>query len=249
MINLLLALAAGVGVALLVKLAGLGWVAAILPAVLVALGAYVVLARRIAVRIQKLGEEAQAVLSQPARTEKDRNAMLDRAIAVMQGGFAYARWQFFIAPTLHGNIGMLHYLKKDLEAARGHLEKAFGREWMAKAMLGCIHYLARNEAPMKAAFEEAVTSGTGKKEPLAWGVYAWCLENLKAHDAAIAVAARAVTENPSDEKLKKLQNQLQNGKRLKMNGFEPMWWQFGLEKPPMEQMQQNVRFQRRGRRM
>jgi hypothetical protein len=216
--------------------------------VLVALGAYVVLARRIAVKIQKLGEEAQAVLSTPARSEKERNAMLDKAVKVMEGGFVYAQWQFFIAPTLHGNIGMLHFLKKDLQAARIHLEKSFSREWMAKAMLGTIHYLAKAEAPMKAAFEESVSSGTGKKEPMAWGVYCWCLENLKQHDAAIGVAGRAVAENPSDEKLKKLLNQLQNGKRLKMNAFEPMWWQFGLEKPPMEQMQQRVRFQR-GRRM
>ena len=70
---------------------------------------------------------------------------------------------------------------------------------------------------------------------------------LKQHDAAIAVAGRAVTENPSDEKLKKLQNQLQNGKRLKMNAFEPAWWQFGLEKPPMEMPQQRVRFMNRRR--
>jgi hypothetical protein len=30
---------------------------------------------------------------------------------------------------------------------------------------------------------------------------------------------------------------LQNDKRLKMSPWEPMWWQLGLENPPMQQAQ------------
>ena len=137
-------------------------------------------------------------------------------------------------------------MKRDFAAAKPHLAQASSRNWTAKAYLGCIHFQAKDEAAMKTAFEDAVTGG-GKKDAMAWATYAWCLENSKQHDAAIAVAGRAVTENPSDEKLKKLQNQLQNGKRLKMNAFEPAWWQFGLEKPPMEMPQQRVRFMNRRR--
>jgi tetratricopeptide (TPR) repeat protein len=245
MINLVLSILAGAVVALIVRLFTPHWVACIVPGVLVMSGAYVVLARRIATKIQQLGEQVQAQLQTPVRTEKDRDALLDRAVKLLEGGFQWARWQFFITPAIHAQIGMLLFFKKDYENARPHLEKAFSREWMAKAMLGVVHYVGKDEAKMKAAFEEAVTNG--KKEALSWGVYAWCLENSKQHDAAIALAGRAVTENPSDEKLKKLQNQLQNNKRLKMNQFEPMWWQFGLEKPPMEMPRPQMRFQR-GRR-
>lgn len=245
MINLVLSLLSGFAVALVVRLMTPHWYAAIIPGTLVASGVYVVLARRIATKIQTLGEQVQAQLSTPVRTEKERDALLDKAIKILEGGFEWTRWQFFIAPALHAQIGMLTFFKKDYPAATPHLEKAFSREWMAKAMLGVIHYLNKDEAKMKAAFEEAVTSG--KKEPLSWGVYAWCLENAKKHDEAVALAGRAVNENPSDEKLKKLQNQLQNNKRLKMNQFEPMWWQFGLEKPPMEMPRPQMRFQR-GRR-
>ena len=38
------------------------------------------------------------------------------------------------------------------------------------------------------------------------------------------------------EKLKASLTQLQNDKRLKMKPYEPTWWQFGLEAPPMPTM-------------
>jgi hypothetical protein len=61
--------------------------------------------------------------------------------------------------------------------------------------------------------------------------------------------ARAVEQNPNDERQKSGLSALQNDTRLKMKPFEPMWWQFGLEKPPMEMMgQPRVRFQRGRRR-
>jgi hypothetical protein len=58
--------------------------------------------------------------------------------------------------------------------------------------------------------------------------------------------ARSVEQNPSDERLKTALSALQNDKKLKMKPFEPMWWQFGLEQPPMEYSgQRRVQFQRR----
>jgi len=245
MINLALSIVVGALVSLGIHLAGFGWFAAFAPGVLLMVGAYVLLARRTASMVQKLGEQVQGQLSTAPRTEKERDAMLDRAIKTLEQGFDLGRWQFFIGQAIHGQVGMLLYMKKDAANAVPHLEKAMGREWMAKSMLGCIHFTAKNADAMKAAFEKAVDGG--KKEALAWAAYAWCLENSKRHDDAIAVASRAVTENPSDEKLKKLQNQLQNGKRLKMNAFEPGWWQFGLEKPPVEMPRPQMRFAR-GRR-
>lgn len=247
MINFLIALAAGALVAVLIHLShvfGSSWAIGIAPATLVVAGVYILLARRVATQVQKIAEQAQGIL-QGVRAEKDRIPALDKAIKIFESAMVFSRWQFFIGSEIEANIGILQYMKRDYENAKPHLEKALSRNWMAKAYLGCIHFQAKDEAAMKDAFEKAVTSG--KKEALAWAAYAWCLDNSKKHDEAIAVAGRAVNENPSDEKLKKLQNQLQNNKRLKMNAFEPMWWQFALEKPPMEMTQPRVRFQR-GRR-
>jgi len=248
MINFLIALAAGALAAVLIHAShvfGSSWAIGIAPGTLVTAGIYVVLARRIATQVQKLAEQAQGAL-QGVRTEKDRVPALDKAIKIFESAMPLSRWQFFIGREIDANVGILKYMKRDYGNAKPHLEKALSRNWMAKTYLGCIEFQGKNEAAMKEAFEAAVT-GAGKKEAIAWATYAWCLESLKQHDAAISVAARATTENPSEEKLKKLQNQLQNNKRLKMNSFEPMWWQFALEKPPMEMTQPRVRFQR-GRR-
>jgi hypothetical protein len=142
---------------------------------------------------------------------------------------------------------MLLYMKKDFAAAKPHLEQAFSRNWMAWAMLGCLRFMEKNESEMAAAFEKSVGSG-GKKESLAWATYAWCLWKLDKKDQALSVLSRATAENPSDEKLKKNLMALQNGKKMKMSAYEPMWFQFQLEKPSMEAMgQPRVRFQR-GRR-
>jgi hypothetical protein len=48
------------------------------------------------------------------------------------------------------------------------------------------------------------------------------------------VLARAVETNPTDEKLKSNMVALQNEKKLKMKAYSPEWYQFHLEKPPMD---------------
>ena len=79
-----------------------------------------------------------------------------------------------------------------------------------------------------------------------WATYAWCLLQLKQADKALSVMARAVAANPSDEKLKSGMQALQNDKNFKMKPYEPLWWQFGLENPPLPQPGgRQVRFQRR----
>jgi tetratricopeptide (TPR) repeat protein len=234
MYNLAISMLAGLVIAVLVHLLGFPWLAGILPGILVMVGLYVVLARRIANKFQVLAEQAQNVIQgQAIRTEKDRLGALDKSIKILEQGFQYEKWQHFIGPEVHANVGMLHYLKKDFDAAKPHLEKSSNRNWMAKTMLGCLYFQSKQYDPMKVAFEDSVQHG-GKKESMAWAVYGWCLWKIDKGDEALALLGRAVTENPSDEKLKKLQAALQNDRRLKMNLYEPMWWQFGLEKPPVE---------------
>jgi predicted Zn-dependent protease len=102
-------------------------------------------------------------------------------------------------------------------------------------MQAAIHFQRKEFGPMQAAFEAAVKHGN--KEGLMWAAYAWCLVQNKNTEEAIRVLSRGVAANPSDEKLKKALTALQNDKRLKMSPWEPMWWQLGLESPPLQQVQ------------
>ena len=105
---------------------------------------------------------------------------------------------------------------------------------MAKAMEGALHYQQKDFAAMRKSFDNAIVAG--KKEPLMWAVYAWCLVQSGDKTQALQVLGRGVETNPTDEKLKGSLSALQNDKRLKMKPYEPMWWQFGLESPPPQMM-------------
>lgn len=231
MYNLLISLAVGLVIAVLVKVAGFSWWAGIIPGVIAFAAVYLLLARRVASRIQALMTVVQQDLQGQPSSQKDAQGRVDRAVKTLEQGLAYDKWQFLVGPEIHAQIGMLKYMVKDLDGAKAHFDKSSGRNYMAKAMEGALHYQRKDTPAMKAAFEAAVKSG--KKESIVWAVYAWCLLQLKEKDEAQRVLARGVEQNPSDEKLKSSLAQLQNDKRLKMKPYEPMWWQFGLETPPI----------------
>ena len=245
MYNLVLALAVGVVVTLLIKLADFSIWAALLPGILAAMGAYILLARRVALKVQALMNEAQKELQGQTTNPREAQGRIERAVKTMERGLVWDKWQFLVGPEIHAQIGMLKYMGKDLEGARPHLVKASGRNYLAKAMEGALHYQRKDFGAMKSSFEAALKSG--KKESIVWAVYAWCLLQNKDKDGALAVLARGVEANPSDEKLKSSLTQLQNDKRLKMKPYEPMWWQFGLEAPPPQYVGggRPIRFTRR----
>lgn len=230
MYNLLISLAVGIVVALLVKLMGFSIWAGLVPGIIALIGVFVVLARRVAGRIQALMTVVQQDLQSQPTSQKDAQSRVDRAVKTLERGLVYDKWQFLVGPEIHAQIGMLKYMVKDLDGAQAHFQKSSGRNYMAKAMQGALYYQRKDFPSMKAAFEAAVKSG--KKESIVWAVYAWCLLQNKEKDDALRVLARGVEENPKDEKLKGSLAQLQNDKRMKMKPYEPMWWQFGLEAPP-----------------
>ncbi len=232
MLNLVIALGVGVAVAVLIKLLGFPLLAGIVPGVVLFLGAYVYLARRIALKVQALSQEAQKELSVPVTNPREQKQRVGKAIEILERGLVYDRWQFLIASEIHAQVGMIKYMVKDYDGAEAHFLKSSPRNYMAKAMHAALHFQKKNYPAMKSSFEAAVKAG--KKEGLIWSAYAWCLQSLKEKDAALSVMARAVEANPSDEKLKSGLSALQNDKKLKMKPYEPMWWQFGLEAPPMQ---------------
>jgi tetratricopeptide (TPR) repeat protein len=225
MYNLLISLAIGVAVLLALALGTeFGLAAAIFPAVLSTGIAYFVLARRTWKKLERLFEAMQ----------KDVQAQkFDKAVQTLQGGFVYAPWQFLVASQLHSNIGVLLYLKQDMDAALPHLEKSFTRNWIARGMLGAARYRKRDLAGTTTVLDEAVKAN--KKEAVLWSLYAWILEKEDRHEQAIALLSRAVEANPADEKLKSSLQALQNGKKLKLGKlYAEQWFQFMLERPPPE---------------
>jgi tetratricopeptide (TPR) repeat protein len=245
MYNLILSFLAGLVVTLAVKLAGFSIWAGLVPGVLVFAGVFLLLGRRIATKVQALSALAQKELSVQPANARERTQRVEKAIKTLEEGLVYDRWQFLVGSEIHAQIGMIQYMVKDLEPALAHLKKANGRNYMAQAFLGALYFQKKEYGPMHTAFEAAVKSG--RKEGLVWAAYAWCLMQLKDREKALSVMARAVEANPSDEKLKAGLGALQNDKKLKMKAYEPMWWQFGLEQPPLQAMQggRRVQFQRR----
>jgi tetratricopeptide (TPR) repeat protein len=223
--NLLIALGIGVAVAAGIAVGtNFGWAGAVVPGVIAAVGAYVVLVRRILKKLEALMEAMQ-------REVQARR--IDKAIQTLEAGFALSPWQFLVSAQIHSNIGILHYLKQEFDAALPHLEKSFSRNWIARGMLAAHRYRTKDLAGARKTFENAVSSN--RKEGVLWAAYAWVLEKEGAHGEALAVLGRAVKANPSDEKLKTCQQALQNGKKLKLGKiYEEQWFQFLLEQPPQQ---------------
>jgi tetratricopeptide (TPR) repeat protein len=226
MYNLLIGAGIAAALFLAVVAAGFSPLAAIIPSLLSLLIANFLLARRIGKKVQNLAAAAQKEI---------QAQRIDKGIKLLEEGFRFDKWQLMIGAELHSNIGILYYVKKDFEHARPHLEKASTRGpsgARARAMLGCLHFMDKDEPAMTRAFEQAVKAG--KKEGIIWSTYAYCLDKHGKRDEALRILARAVQANPSDEKLKANRIALQNEKRLKMKAYSPEWYQFHLEKPPMD---------------
>jgi tetratricopeptide (TPR) repeat protein len=225
-INLLLALAAGIAGFLLFYATGIAHAAgSILPGVIAAIAAFILLARR-------SGKQLEAVMAVAQKEMAARKP--ERAVAALQDAFKLGRWQFGVAASLHANIGVLLYVQKKFDEAEPHLRKSGAtllKLWQAQAMLAAILFRKKQYPEMEKIFEGALRGN--KKETLLYAVYAWCENQRGEKKKAIEVLQNGVTENASDEKLKTLLGRAQNDKRLKLDGWGELWWQFWLETPPM----------------
>jgi tetratricopeptide (TPR) repeat protein len=223
MYNLLISLAAGLAVTLAVRFGtNVGWVGSILPGLLALMVAYFLLARRTWKQLEALmGTVQKELLAQK----------LDRALQTLEGGFALAPWQFLVASQIHSQIGVLRYVRQDFSGAFPHLQKSFSRHGVARTMLALSHYRKKDLEGMRKVFDDAAKDN--KKDGLLFATWAWVEEKEGAHDRAIAVLARGLKTNPSDEKLKAAAQALQNDKRLKLGKlYGEQWFQFHLEQMP-----------------
>ncbi len=221
MLNLIISLAVSFVVnVLLVQFAGLAfWVAS-----LISLGVFTL----IYLVLTRLVMKKVAVLMETSQRELQANHA-EKAVRTLQDGLKYGRWQFYVAGQVNSQIGCVYYLKRDFAKAFGYLQKGFVRHWVAMAMLAICYMKKNKNDKMIETFEKAV-SGT-RKEPLLWALYANCLDMSGQKKKAIAVLNKGLKKTSNDERLASGIAALEEGKKIKMQAFGDMWYQFHLEKP------------------
>ena len=225
------------------------WYQAMVPAVLIFVAAYYFLSRSTWERVRGVLEEAMQYLEglnsrrDIAQQTEQRNQIVDEAIRRLKIGYAYGKWQFMVRSQIDAQIGIVLYqMRNDINAALPYLEKSFQRNWIAQAMLAVVYMKKHDPDKMKKTFELAIRFN--KKQPLLWGVYAYCLQKIKDSDGALAVLNRATKDNPNNAAIQENLTMLQNGKKLKMKEVGDQWYQFNLEKPQMQKVK-TQRFSRR----
>ena len=104
MINLLISLGIGVGVTILIRLLGFPLWAGIIPGAIAAAAAYLLLARRVATKVQALMGLVQKDLSTSATNQREQKARIEKAIKTLESGLQYEKWQFLVASEIHAQI-------------------------------------------------------------------------------------------------------------------------------------------------
>lgn len=218
--------------------AWLGFVASILPALVVFVATYLVLARVIGKRLESVMLQAQSAF---------QKQHIDQGLLILQQAKKrYGNWQLFVKSSIDGQIGSIYYARQDFTRAKPYLERAFGRYWLAKAMLGVLHYRRKEYARMDKTFEQAVRFNG--KESLLWSTWAYCHWKLGQNEKALSILQRAKKKiGEKDLRLNANLLSLQNAKKMKMKAYGELWDQFHLEVPAqVRQMRSgNVKFMSR----
>jgi tetratricopeptide (TPR) repeat protein len=220
MLSLLISLAASVVATLLLLLTPLHYAFAIILGTLVFAGVYALVLRQVMLKINAAVEIAQKDLA-ANRTEK-----AIRIIEDVQKKFGL--WQFYVKQQMNSQIGSIHYLKRDFSKAFEYLAQGFGRHWVGMAMLAICYMKRTQTGKMTDTFEKAVT--LTRKEPLLWSLYAFCLEKIGERDKAVKVMERGLKKLKGDELMVENLRLLQEGKKMKMQPYGDLWFQFHLEK-------------------
>ena len=198
---------------------------AILPALFAVGGTYFLLARR----------HSKAVEGLMARMSREMEQQrTDNAIRVLEEGYPHAKWVFLLKGQLDGQVGALHYMKKDFDAAMPLLEKAWSKHWVAKGMLAS-HWFRRHKPEQAFSVLDKALS-MNKKEPMLYGLKAWLKVKLKDRDGARAALVAGKDVLPKNEAITQNLVRLQNGQELQMWQFGDAWWNFHLEKPSQKQL-------------
>ncbi len=200
------------------------------PAVLAVAVTYFVLARRTFKQVEAIFLEAQKALS-------SMPPKLDLAISTLEKAYRYAKHQFGVGSQVDTQIGVIYFLQQDYNRALPYLKRSSGfGHWLGGAMLGVIYYKKKDHAQMRQTFDMVVKKA--KRQSLPWNLYAYLLTQIGDRDGAQKLLVTALKKTNDDDKIKEALLAVQNGKKIKMRGYREQWYQFHLERPPVDQQQQ-----------
>lgn len=228
--NLLIALGLGVLVVATLFVPGLlKFGESLVPGLLVAGIAYAMLARRVF-------RQVEAIFMDASKSLQTMPPRFDQAINNMQKAYALAGYQFGVRSQIDTQIGVIYFLQQEFNKALPYLKRSlmFGH-WMGGAMLGVIYYKKKDHAEMRKTFD--VVTRRAKKQGLVWCLYGYLLDQIGDKDAAMRVLSDGVKKASDDARVQEALLALQNGKKIKMKAYKEQWYQFHLERPPVEQQQ------------
>jgi tetratricopeptide (TPR) repeat protein len=181
-------------------------------------------------RLRKPVETAMAEVEGHLKARRFERA-IDRLAQVRR----LAIWQPLLGSQIDEQIGVIHYAAlNDPEAARPFLERARSKGVQGWTMLAASHYRRGRTEEALQVLERAARKRP--KEGLVWATYAWARLRHGGRAQALDVLASGRKRLPSDDRLKRLQIALQNGKEMHMRTFGTDWYALGLEKVPQPTM-------------
>jgi hypothetical protein len=215
MYNLILALAAGLVLFVAVGL-WLGWVAAILPALAIAVTAMFLLSRR----TSRLVEAELATL--PALLQ---NRRIDEAqTKLVHVKERYGRWQFLLAGMMDVQLGLIDYLQLRFAEAKPKLESGKWRNGVALTCLGCIDYRNGNKDGAWKNFAAATAATTN--DPMLYVVRATLLARDGLRAEALAAVSEGLGNLPDSQVLRDLKNKIANKQKIDIKAFGEGWFQY-----------------------
>ena len=215
MYNVLLSLGAGALVGALAW-ALFGFLAAIVPALLVSVLAMFLLSRRTAGQVEA---EVKRVLPLLQERRIDEAQTLLTAVK-----HKYGRWQLLLEGQIDAQLGMIDYLQMKFDEARPKLESGKWRNWSALLALAAIHWRQGRKDEAWKKFEEAASAGP--KESLVYCVWATLLAREGLRKEALAAVAKGVAQQPTSQVLKDLQARVANDRKIDPKAFGELWFQY-----------------------
>ncbi len=213
-------------------------VAGIFPAVLGAVVAYFLLARRTYKQVEEVAQSAMVHL----QTAQQDPSAIDRATALIEAGLPLGKWQFLVESQLHGQLGQLAFMKsnmkqsKDFSKAKGHLVQSWTRDWLSQTILAVVLFEESQHTEALERLEGAKSGGSG--QALYWGVYAYIAKAAGKSDLCLSVLGEGLKKNEKNEALTAFRDAAANDKALPIEVFSPQWFQFfpmHIQKLPYEE--------------
>jgi tetratricopeptide (TPR) repeat protein len=219
MLTLVIALAAGALAGLGLHFgAGLALLYVITVGVLVVIAVYFLIFRIVSKKIQAIMEIVQ----------RDMMAnRIEKAIRTLENTYPYSKWLFYHKAMINAQVGSIYYLKRDFAKAFGYLQNGFTKHWGAMGMLAISYMHKHKHSKMIETFNKAVM-GT-KNEPVLWELYAFCLNKIGEKEKAISTLEKGLKKIKDHENMTANLAALKDGRKMKMQPYGDLWYQFHLE--------------------